>query len=250
MATIYGNLCDDFYIHMSLSTQLELGGMSRETLLSFFGRVQKAFPTLRRFRRSENGDLMLEDERTTGSTRWLSLEPRRLVCGFDNPETVEEAVRFHRFVLDAAPSYLTLSDVDVESVDLMYGFDFNYAGNHDQVISDVLLSGSLLGSLADIPGAKPLECRPTLLLGLDEDRRLQARLSVETRSTADQVRNNDFREDPLSVLFFVRQEWSPGMGDAFEASFAKQAETAEELLTKFVLPKVLQPIAQAIGTRG
>jgi hypothetical protein len=250
MATIYGNLCDDFYVDMNATTQLELGGMSRETLLSFFQRIQRAFPGLRRFRRRDNGDVSLEDDKEGEGARWVSLEPRQLRSGINGPESIEAAVDFHRFVLDAAPSYLTLGDIDVESVDLLFGFEFNFAGNHDELISDVLLTGSLLGSLLDVPGAKPLEFRPALLLGLDEDRRLQARLQIETQSTPQQVRSGEYRDDPISVLFYVRQEWAPGMGDAFADSLTRQARTAEDLLNAVVLPKVLQPISQAIGTRG
>src|ERR1700722_6762787 len=41
----FSSFCDDFYVNMRLSTQLQLPH-ERDTVLHFFERIQKEFPTL------------------------------------------------------------------------------------------------------------------------------------------------------------------------------------------------------------
>ena len=50
----YGSVSDDFYVNMNLSTEMELPA-SRETVLHFFERVQKTFPTMRNFYSRDRG---------------------------------------------------------------------------------------------------------------------------------------------------------------------------------------------------
>ena len=70
--------------------------------------------------------------------RWLAIEPTRLCSGQYNPESLEEAYRQHELVLELAPHLLTISLLDCEALDVMYGFDFNYDGNHDEVVAEAL----------------------------------------------------------------------------------------------------------------
>jgi len=44
----YSSLCDDFFVNMNLSTEMELP-TNRETILHFFERLQKSYPTMRNF---------------------------------------------------------------------------------------------------------------------------------------------------------------------------------------------------------
>ncbi len=50
----YSSLCDDFYVNMNLGTEMELPA-NRETVLHFFERVQKTYPTMRNFYSRERG---------------------------------------------------------------------------------------------------------------------------------------------------------------------------------------------------
>jgi hypothetical protein len=249
MATSYGALCNDFYINMTLATEMEMPS-SRETLLHFFERVQRTYPTLHNFYRREDGDLVLEEDKESGAYRWLAVEQRRLAAGFVNPPTAESAYEQHRLLLELAPPYLTVSKLDAEYLDVLFGFDFTYAGNHDEIIAEALFTGSALDGLVDEPKARPVEFEPSVVFALDESCRLQARLSVETRTTWYQVRSGDYRDDQISVYFTVRQFWGPDVKDTFEASFRKQCQICEDLVNRKVLPRVLQPISQAIATRG
>ena len=239
---------DDFHVNMNLNTEMELP-TARDTVLHFFEQMKKAFPELRNFYSRDNGDLVLEGDKEQGHYRWLALEPRRLCSGHVNPETLEDAYRQHEMVLDLAPHLLTISVLDCEALDVMYGFDFTYDGNHDEVVAEALGVGPALEGLLEVPQARIVNFEPSITLALDEACRLQCRLSIETRTNAYQVRTGDFPEDQISVYFTVRQYWGSGPDRTFLDSFRRQREIGEEMLRNMVIPKVVRPLAQAIASR-
>ncbi len=65
----YSSLCDDFYVNINLSTEMDLPA-SRETILHFFERLQKEYPTMRNFYCREKGDFILEEDKESGSYRF------------------------------------------------------------------------------------------------------------------------------------------------------------------------------------
>src|SRR5438309_10181521 len=99
MSNPFAAFCDDFYVNMRLGSQLNLPHQ-RETLLHFFERVQKQFPTMSRFRKNENNELNLEEDRGSESYRWLSVEQKRVSAGHVNPGTVEESLKLHTMLLE------------------------------------------------------------------------------------------------------------------------------------------------------
>ena len=146
----YFNDADDFYVNMNLNTEMELP-TNRDTVLHYFEQMKKAFPELRNFYTRENGDLVLEGDKEQDSYRWLAIEPRRLCSGQVNPESLDDAYRQHELVLELAPHLLTISMLDCEALDVMYGFDFTYDGNHDEVVAEALGVGSGLEGLLEVP---------------------------------------------------------------------------------------------------
>jgi len=72
MSNPYAAFCEDFYVNMRLGSQLSLPH-SRDTLLHLFERVQKTYPTMTRFRKSESGEFNLEVEAMTpiGNTMYV-----------------------------------------------------------------------------------------------------------------------------------------------------------------------------------
>src|SRR5688572_32453607 len=102
MSHPYSAFCEDFYVNMRLGSQLALPH-NRETLLHFFERMQKQYPTMTRFRKHDNGELTLEEDRNTQSYRWSTLETRKLSSGHVNPPSIEEALKLHTFLLELAP---------------------------------------------------------------------------------------------------------------------------------------------------
>ena len=152
-------------------------------------------------------------------------------------------------VLELAPHLLTISMLDCEALDVMYGFDFTYEGNHDEVVAEALGVGPALEGLLEVPGGRVINFEPSITLALDESCRLQCRLSVETRTNAYQVRTGEFPEDQISVYFTVRQYWGTGPELTFLDSFRRQREIGEEVVRASVIPRIVRPLAQAIASR-
>ncbi len=240
---------DESYINVQLNTQLELP-THRDTVLHFFEQMKKGFPELKNFYTRENGDLVLEGDKEQDSHRWLAIESRRLCSGHFNPSTHEESYRQHELMLDLAPHLLTISLLDCEALDLMFGFDFNYDGNHDEIVAEALGVGNGLEGFLEIPRTRVTNFEPSLTMALDDSGQLQCRLAIETRPrfpTA--VRGRDFPRDPISVFFTVRQYWGSGPEITFLESLRRQREIGEEILRQAVIPRVVRPLAQAIASR-
>ena len=249
MANPFGAFCEDFYVNMRLGSQLNLPHQ-RETLLHFFERVQKTFPTMSRFRKNDNGELNLEEDRGSESYRWVSLEQKRVSAGHVNPSTVEESLTLHTMLLEHVPHLLGVSNVEIDYLDVLFGFDLGFSGNHDEIIADSLLCDSPLSCLTEEKGAKPVDFQPTVTVALSEDCRLQARIDVVTRTNSYQVRTGDYSDDVISVYLILRRYWGDRPRDPMEKMLASMAERAEELCHTHILPKVVKPISAAIASRS
>lgn len=244
----YSSLCDDFYLTCYLNTELELP-QTRDTVLHFFEQVGKAFPRMTNFFGRENNEYVLEEDREQASYRWMSLESRRLASGYLNPGNLEDCHKQHELMLELAPPILSVSPLDCEAVDVMFGFDFSYKGNHDEVVCDALARDSKFDSLLNLPNAKVVNFEPTLTLALDEQCRLQCRVSVVTRTNSYQVRTNQFSEEAVSIHFTVRQYWGIGTEMSFKQSYHRQFELGQELVQAVVVPNFVVPLADAISSR-
>ncbi len=244
----YSSLCDDFGVYVYLNTKMELP-TGRDTVLHFFQGVRKRYPTMTDFDRRDNGEYVLEEDREQGSYRWVTLEKGRLCSGFVNPPTVESADQQHEAVLEMAPAYLSLETLDAEAMDVLFAFDFMFSGNHDEVVAEALGVNTTLESLLQLPGSRVINYEPGLMLTLDESCRLQARLSVETRTNAYQIRTGHFPEAPISVYFTVRQYWGRQPYDNFVESYRNQRRLVAELVDSHVIPAVVRPLAQTIAAK-
>jgi hypothetical protein len=244
----YSSLCDDFGVYVYVNTKMELPSR-RENVLHFFDSLQKTFPMMTDFDCRESGEFVLEEDREQGSYRWVSLEPKRFCSGYVNPPTVEEADAHHERVLETAPYHLDFSPVDTEALDVLYAFDFVHNGNHDEVVAEALGVNSALEPLMHMPGARVLNFEPTLMLALDENCRLQCRLTVETRTNAYQIRTGNFPEAPISVYFTVRQYWGRMAGKSFVESYRNQRKICQELVDDKIVPAVIRPLSQVLGNK-
>jgi len=244
----YSSLCDDFYVNMNLGTEMELPD-NRETILHYFERIQKKYPTMRNFYCRDKGDFVLEEDKDRGQYRWCTVENRRLCSGQVNPESVAESLEQHRLVLDLAPYMLSVSPLDCEALDLLYGFDFTYRGNHNQLVAEALGVSPALEKLAELPGATIISHEPSLTLALDEDCRLQCRLSIETRTNAYQVRMREYPEEQLSVYLTARQYGSLGPDATFVTALDTLHKICEEFVEEYVIEQVLRPLARTIAMK-
>jgi hypothetical protein len=233
---------------MNLSTEMELPA-NRETVLQFFERIQKTYPSMRNFYCRDRGDFVLEEDKDRGSYRWCTIEPRRVCSGLVNPESVNRAMEQHQLVLDIAPYMLAASTLDCEALDLLFGFDFTYRGNHNQLVAEALGVGPSLDRLLDIPGATVINCEPSLTIALDEECRLQCRLSIETRTSAYQVRTGEFSEDQLSVYVTARQYGSLAPDQTYCDVLTRLAQICQEMIETHVIEHILRPLARTIAIK-
>jgi hypothetical protein len=245
----FASVCDDFYVNMRLATQLSLPH-NRETVLHFFERVQRQFPEMSRFRKYDNGDLSIEENRDNDSYRWVTLESRRLCAGHVNPESLDDSLKLHGLLLQQAPYELGLSPVEVDYLDILFGFDLSFRGNHDEIIAESLLGESPLNCLMEEQGAKAVDIQPSITVALSEDCRLQGRIDVVTRTNSYQVRTGDYSNDVISVYLILRRYWGDRPKDPMEKLLADMAQRGEELCLNHLIPKVLKPISSVIASRS
>lgn len=244
----YGSLCDDFYVNMNLSTEMELP-QNRETVLHYFEQIQKKFPTMRNFYCRDKGDFVLEEDKDRGQYRWCTIEPRRICSGHVNAGDVSEALAQHQHVLELAPYALSVSPIDCEALDLLFGFDFTYRGNHNQLVADALGSSPAMEKMLDVPGTSVINYEPSITLALDDECRMQCRLSIETRTNAYQVRTGEFPEEQLSVYLTARQYGSLTGDTTFVGALDRLSRICHDMVDNYVVEQVLRPLARAIALK-
>lgn len=243
---VLGNRCDDFCLTCDLNTQLDLP-RSRDTVLHFFEQVGKAYPGMVNFSCREGGDYVLEEDKEVGSYRWVSLEARRVTSGFLNPSSLDDCHPQHELVLDLAPHLLSVNALDCEALDVTFAFDFHHKGNHNEVVAAVFAADPRLQGMLAIPNARLVNVEPNITLALDEECRMQCRLSAVPRTGAYQVRTSQFGEESLSIYFSVRQFWDASLGANFIQSYRHQVDIGLELVNNHVIPNILVPISEAIA---
>jgi hypothetical protein len=246
MAMEYGNVADDFFVNMSLQTTLDLPD-NRETILHFFEAVQKQFGSMTNFYQREGGRFVLEGDRESDSYRWLELQPHCMSGGHFNPPTLAAAYELHRWLLDRSVYYLGASGLDVESLDVLFGFNLDFVGNRDTIVAQAILSGCPLANLFAEESARLVECEPSLVIALDDGCHMQARLHLETHSSSYQVRTGQYEDEPISVYLTIRQYPHPGAMLDLRTAFARQSEVCEDIATRIVIPNVVQAISAAIA---
>ena len=85
-----------------------------------------------RFRKNDNNELNLEEDRGAESYRWVSVESKRISAGHVNPATIEESLKLHTMLLEHVPHLLGISPVEIDYLDVLFGFDLAFSGNHDE----------------------------------------------------------------------------------------------------------------------
>jgi hypothetical protein len=246
--TLYGSLADDMYMNVNLATEMELPG-HRETVLHFFECVRKKFPTMKKFHARDKRDFVLEEDKDQGRYRWVAVEPRRFCSGHVNPASIEDALDQHRFLLDLAPPLLSMSPLDCEAIDVLFGFDFAFRGNHNALLAEALGPGPALEGVGDIPGSKLINYEPSLTIAVDEECRTQIRVSTETRTNAFQVRTGEFAEEQLSVYVTARQYGSLEGGETYVYTVERLAQLAQDVIETCVVEQILRPLARTIALK-
>jgi hypothetical protein len=246
--TPYASLADDFYVNVNLATEMELPSQ-RETILQYFERVQRRFPAMRKFYCRDKRDYVLEEDKDQGRYRWVAVEAKRLCSGQVNPASLEAALEQHRLVLDLAPAFLSVSPLDCEALDVLFGFDFAYRGNHNALLAEALGVGPALERFGDVPGGRVINYEPSLTIACDEDCRVQVRVSTETRTNAFQVRTGEFNEEQLSVYVTARQYGSLDPDVTYVDTLDRLATLARDVVDSCVIEQILRPLARTISLK-
>ncbi len=244
----YSSFSDDYYVNMNLNTEMELP-QSRETLLHFFEQLQKQYPSMRNFYSRDRGEFVLEEDKDRGNYRWTSVEPRRVCSGYVNPESLDDALEQHLLVLDLVPFALSVSPLDCESLNVMFGFDYTYRGNHNQLLVEALGVIPAFEKIAEISNSTVICNEPSIQLALDDDCRLQCRLSVETRTSAYHVRTGEYPEEQLSVYLTARRYGSLDPGETYTSAMKRLTQICRDLVDNYVIENVLQPLQQTIAIK-
>jgi hypothetical protein len=246
--TNYHDVCDDFYVNVNLNTEMDLG-RSREGVLHFFEQVRKRYPNMRNFYGRERGEFVLEEDKAGGHYRWATVEPRRVLAGQVNPASTSEVLELHQLVLDLAPHSLSLSTIDCESLNVIFGFDYVYRGNHNQLIAEALGLPPAYEKLSEAPGTTLVGYEPSFQFTCDDDHRIVGRVSCETRTTLQHVRSGEFPEEQFSIYLTGRRYGSLDPGESFVSAHEQIAAFCQKLLDGFVLENVLRPVQQAISIK-
>ena len=242
----FSSIADDFFVNVNLQTALPLSN-NRETILHFSEAVQKEFQNMTMFYERESGEYVLEGDRESGSYQWMELHPKRLAAGAFNPPDLASAYRLHQWLLDRSVYHLGISGLDVECLDIMFGFNLEYVGNRDEIVAQALLVGSPLAALIADVGVGCIECEPNLVVSLEENGYRQLRLSLETRGSSYQFRTRQFDHEPISAYLTVRQYPQPGEIFDTKKCFTELCGIVEDLTCRLMIPQVIRPVSDAIA---
>jgi len=215
----YSSLCDDFYLDMYINTELDLP-TERDTILAFFERIQKQYPSMGCFYRRGKSEFCLEENRNLGQYRWISLET------------------------------LSVNHLDIDSLDVTFAMDFDFAGSHDEVIAEALLGQSAFNCLLDMPDVRPIGFSPAIVVALSENDHTQARISIESKTSVFEPEKKGQSEGEAICLSLTIRQYPPAAGifDPLE-SFENQCRLAQEFMDEKIVPNFVQPLTETIAQK-
>jgi len=244
MATSFGALATDFYINAKLGVKLDLP-QGRETVMDFFQRLRRQQPRLSRVRRYSN-ELALEA--AEDDSLWVALRRTSVRAGVVNPDALADAYALHQLVLATAPFYLSISPLDVDLLEVVFGFDFEASGNHNQLVWDALLADSPLARLVGEDAQHIVDAQPIVGVALDDDCSAQAFFEVKTRTSSQDIRQRRAPAQPLSVYVTLRHQGPLEDIRELPSRFDALARMGEELVEQRAIPHLIAPLRDAIAS--
>lgn len=245
----YSAFCDEFYVNTRLFMKLDLAP-SRESVLHFMEQVRRVNPRMSRLRRRENGSLVLDEvARDTEDRRFVRIDRNALRFGNFRPPDADAVQRFAGMILQQAPAQLSLSDLDFDYMEVAFGFDLEYRGNHDELVADTLFATHpLLATLAG-DDSSVIDCQPFLGVKLGDDCEKQVYVEIKGRTSTYEIRTGEYETAPLSVYLTVRRYWAAAGEKELLAVHTDLLETGVKFVERCAIPCVVQPLAAAIASR-
>ena len=201
------------------------------------------------YRRGDN-EYCLEEDRNLGQYRWISLESDRIASGVANPSEFETAYSQDKLVLELMPYMLSVNHLDIDSLDVTFAMDFDFAGSHDEVIAEALLGQSAFNSLLDLPDVRPVGFSPAIVLAMSDDDYTQARISIESRTSIFEPEKKEQNESDAICLSLTIRQYPPAAGifNPLE-SFENQCRLAREFMDEKIVPNFVQPLTETIAQK-
>ncbi len=261
MTTSYGALCTDFIFETNLAVKMPLPS-ERDTVMHFFERIKKTFPSMDRFRKIKN-ELILEtarhyDEETGEPTeeglgfdtpyRYVSLRERMLRCSVVNPESIDDAIKQHDLILKTAPDFLGISPLDIDSFEMTFVFEMEAAGDHDEIVKNALFEGSPLAEA--LAGVRVIELQPLFSFALSRDGRMQTSMAGETRRKSRRGSTSRYANEPLRVVLSLRRLAPFHNLEDLAKTLPAMFTSAEQLAQDRVIPHPITPIARQIAANN
>ncbi len=245
MSNSYRALCSDFYINCKLNVRMELP-TKREPVLDLFERARRSFPAMNAFRRYKD-EFALESAANATPHRWMAIRSSSVRTGVVNPSTEEEMYSVHRMAAEVSPYYLSISPLDLEYIELLYGFDLAAKSNHDEIAASALLCGSPLAALIENDDVKINDCQPLLGMNLLNEKGLEANFEIKTRS-GDKATSGG--SEPISVYLTLRK-YDP-VTDLHDLTrqLDELIQRGQELVDEYAVPNLLIPLRDEIGLRS
>ena len=248
MSESFQSVCRDFYVNQKLALKMDLP-WGREPVLELFDRLRQAVPALSDLRRYDHEISLESPEDEERSYAWVALRQTSLRSGFVNPADLTDAYRLHRTVLETAPWFLSIRPLDVDHLEMVFGFDFEAEGNRDAIIFDALLADTPLAGLLERDRDEPLDVQPFIGLNLDRQDGTQAFIEVKSRTKGPDGSVLRLPGEPISVFLTVRRSGPVERLEDLPTLLASLAGHAERLAEQRVIPSVLEPIRDAILSR-
>ena len=245
----FGVFCDEFDVNTRLYLKLDLDP-SRETLLHFMEQIRRAFPRMSRLRRRDDGGLVLDEANREGhDRRFVRIDAGALRFGNFRPPDADAVSHFAGMILRQAPHHLSLSELDYDYMEVAFGFDLEYRGNHDELVSETLFSDHPLMNALTSEGERVIDCQPFFGVRLTDDCEKQVYLEVKGRTSTYEIRTGEYEVAPLSVYLTVRRYWGFAADRDLLTVHRDLLTIGEQYAADCALPHLVQPLAAAIASR-
>ena len=144
---------------------------------------------------------------------------------------------------------MSVSTLDCESLNVMFGFDYTYRGNHNELLIEALGVIPAFERMAEVEGATVICHEPSIQLALDDDCRIQCRLSIESRTSAYHVRTREFPEEQLSVYLTARRYGSLDPNELYTSAMDELSKVCVRMVDNYVIDNILRPLQQTIAIK-
>jgi len=148
--------------------------------------------------------------------------------------------------METSPYFLSISPLDIEYIELLYGFDLTATGNHDAIAANALLAGSPMVALIDSAGIDVLDCQPNLGMKLEGDDGLEVHFEVKTRARG--KKPGEPNPDPISVYLTLRRLDPVTELSALTTQLDDLIQRGQNLVDEYALPNLLMPLREEIAS--